>query len=156
MSLFLSIFSSNCHYLEINSNSVIIINPLTARVVRAPQMILQPVFSIFPCSPLPSGICRTPGLSIFLMLSSHLKLRRSPCISGFGWTHTFRLLPCDTQTVFNAMFCCLWVSSSCISQTVMLAEVLNRRTPTYGPSSSCWPSCTSCKTRLPCTKGSLI
>ena len=43
---------------------VIIINPLTARVVGAPQMILQPVFSIFPCSPLPSGTCRTPGLSI--------------------------------------------------------------------------------------------
>ena len=43
---------------------IIIINPLTARVVEAPQMILQPVFSIFPCSPLPSGTCRTPGLSI--------------------------------------------------------------------------------------------
>ena len=42
----------------------IIINPLTARVVGAPQKILQPVFSIFPCSPLPSGNCRTPGLSI--------------------------------------------------------------------------------------------
>ena len=42
----------------------IIINPLTARVVVAPQMILQKVFSIFPCSPLPSGTCRTPGLSI--------------------------------------------------------------------------------------------
>ena len=43
---------------------IIIINPLTASVVGAPQMILQPVFSIFPCSPLPSGTCRTPGLSI--------------------------------------------------------------------------------------------
>ena len=43
---------------------IIIIYPLTARVVWAPQMILQPVFSIFPCSPLPSGTCRTPGLSI--------------------------------------------------------------------------------------------
>ena len=43
---------------------IIIINPLTARVVGAPQMILQPVFSIFPCSPLPSGTCRTPGLAI--------------------------------------------------------------------------------------------
>ena len=43
---------------------IIIINPLTARVLGAPQMILQPVFSIFPCSPLPSGTCRTPGLSI--------------------------------------------------------------------------------------------
>ena len=43
---------------------IIIINPLTARVVGAPQMILQPLFSIFPCSPLPSGTWRTPGLSI--------------------------------------------------------------------------------------------
>ena len=43
---------------------IIIINPLTARVVGSPQMILQPVFSIFPCSPPPSGTCRTPGLSI--------------------------------------------------------------------------------------------
>ena len=42
---------------------IIIINPLTATVVGAPQMILQPVFSIFPCSPLPSGTCRTSGLS---------------------------------------------------------------------------------------------
>ena len=39
---------------------IIIINPLTARVVGAPQMILQPDFSIFPCSSLPSGTCRTP------------------------------------------------------------------------------------------------
>ena len=37
---------------------IIIINPSTARVVGAPQMILQPVFSIFPCSPPPSGTCR--------------------------------------------------------------------------------------------------
>ena len=45
---------------------IIIVYPLTARVVGAPQMILQPVFflSIFPCSPPPSGTCRTPGLSI--------------------------------------------------------------------------------------------
>ena len=34
---------------------IIIIYPLTARVVEAPQMISQPVFSIFPCSPLPPG-----------------------------------------------------------------------------------------------------
>ena len=43
---------------------IIIINPLTARVVGAPQMVLQPVSSISPCSPLLSGTCRTPGLSI--------------------------------------------------------------------------------------------
>ena len=43
---------------------IIIIYPLTARVVGAPQMISQPVFSIFPCSPLLAGTCRTPCLSI--------------------------------------------------------------------------------------------
>ena len=42
----------------------IIINPLTARVIGAPQMILQPVFFHFPSSPLSSGTCQTPGLSI--------------------------------------------------------------------------------------------
>ena len=43
---------------------IIIIYPLTARVVGAPKMISQPVFCIFSCSPLPSRTCRTPGLSI--------------------------------------------------------------------------------------------
>ena len=43
---------------------IIIIYHLTARVVGAPQMILQPVSSILPCSPLPSGTCGTAGLSI--------------------------------------------------------------------------------------------
>ena len=64
----------------------IIINPLTARVVGAPQMILQPVFSIFPRSPMPSGTCRTPGLSIpwcCLPTSSFVHL---PCQDGFGQT----------------------------------------------------------------------
>ena len=41
-----------------------LIYPLTTRVVRAPQMISQPVSSIFPCSPLPSGTWRNTGLSI--------------------------------------------------------------------------------------------
>ena len=41
-----------------------LIYPLTARVVRTTQMISQQVSSIFPCSPLPSGTCQTPGLSI--------------------------------------------------------------------------------------------
>ena len=50
--------------MQCGKDIIIINNPLTARVVGAPQMILQPVFSIFPCSPLPSGTCRTPGLSI--------------------------------------------------------------------------------------------
>ena len=37
---------------------IIIIYPLTTRVVGAPQMISQQVSSIFPCSPLPSGTYR--------------------------------------------------------------------------------------------------
>ena len=43
---------------------IIIIYSLTARIIGAPQMISQPVSSIFPCSPLPSVTWRTPGLSI--------------------------------------------------------------------------------------------
>ena len=43
---------------------IIIIYPLAARVVGAPQMISQPVSSIFLCSPLPSGTWQTPGLAI--------------------------------------------------------------------------------------------
>ena len=43
---------------------IIIIYPETAWVVGAPQMISQPISSMLPCSPLPSGISRTPGLSI--------------------------------------------------------------------------------------------
>ena len=46
-----------------STDIIIIIYSLTARVVGAPQMISQPVFSIFPCSPLPSGTWWTPGLS---------------------------------------------------------------------------------------------
>ena len=43
---------------------IIIIYPLTVRVTGAPQTISQPVSSIFPCSPLPSGTWWTPGLPI--------------------------------------------------------------------------------------------
>ena len=39
------------------SDIIISINLLTARVVGAPYVILQPVFCIFPCSLLPSGTC---------------------------------------------------------------------------------------------------
>ena len=52
---------------QVSSEATIIINPLSARVVWAPQMILQQVFSIFPCSSLPSGICRTPGPDVVFL-----------------------------------------------------------------------------------------
>ena len=38
--------------------------PLIARIVGAPQTTCQPIFLRVLCSPLPSGTCRTPGLSI--------------------------------------------------------------------------------------------
>ena len=41
-----------------------LIYSLAARVLGTPQMLSQPVSSLFPCRPLPSGTCRTPGLSI--------------------------------------------------------------------------------------------
>ena len=41
-----------------------IIHSLTMKVVGAPQMLSQLLFSIFPCSSLPSGTWRTPGLPI--------------------------------------------------------------------------------------------
>ena len=70
---------------------IIIINPLTVRVGGAPQMILQPVFSIFPCSPLPSGTCWTPGPSIrwcCLPTSSFVRLVFFPlslCLARWFW-----------------------------------------------------------------------
>ena len=60
---------------------IIIINPLTARVVGAPQMILQPVFSIFPCSALWDLPNSRPVH--FLMLSSHLFLCLSYLLPPF-------------------------------------------------------------------------
>ena len=74
---------------------IIIINPLTARVVWVPQMILQPVFFIFPCSPLHSGTCRTPGLSIpwcCLPASSSVCLVFFPlslCLAKWFWQKTW-------------------------------------------------------------------
>ena len=71
--------------------AIIIINPLTTRVVGAPQMILQPVFSIFPSSPMPSGTCWTPGLSILwccLPTSSFVHLVFFPlslCLARWFW-----------------------------------------------------------------------
>ena len=71
--------------------SNIISSPLTARVIGAPKMILQPIFSIFPCSPLPSGICQTPGLSIpwcCLPISSSVCLVFFPlslCLKRWFW-----------------------------------------------------------------------
>ena len=62
---------------------IIIINPLTETVVGVPQIISQPVSSIFPCSPLPYGTWSNPGLSIpwccLLLLRLFTMVRRSSC-----------------------------------------------------------------------------
>ena len=64
---------------------IIIINPLTTRVVGAPQMILQPVFSIFPCSP---GPCPFPGVVFPPLSLSALSSPPFRCAlqDGFGQT----------------------------------------------------------------------
>ena len=79
---------------------IIIIYPLSARVIGAPQMVLQPVFSIFPCSPLPCGTCRTPGLSIpwcCLPTASFVRLVFFPlslCLARWFWLDLFCLFWC--------------------------------------------------------------
>ena len=50
--------------LDFSLSSDVSLNSITVRVVGVPQMILHPVSSIFPCSPLPSGTWRNPCLSI--------------------------------------------------------------------------------------------
>ena len=70
---------------------IIIIYPLTVRVVGAPQMISQPVSSIFLCSPLPRGIWWTPGLSVpwFCLSTSssvwHVFFPLSLCLAKWFW-----------------------------------------------------------------------
>ena len=84
--------SCNLHLYDLSPFVIIIMYSLTARVVGAPQMISQPVSSIFPCSPLPSGTWRTPGLSIpwcCLPTSSSVWLVFFPlslCLARWVWT----------------------------------------------------------------------
>ena len=65
---------ATCHYHML----IIIIYPVTTKVVGAPQIILQPVSSIFPCSPLPSDLANSRPVHS-LLLSSHLFLC-PPCL----------------------------------------------------------------------------
>ena len=74
---------------------IIIIKPLTARVVGAPQMISQPIFSIFPCSPLPSETCRTPGLFVpysDVLQSSKRQTTLTALDSPQGWVRGLQFL----------------------------------------------------------------
>ena len=56
--------STQYHMVIIIIIIIIIIYLLNVKIVGAPQLILQPVSSIFPCSPLASWTWRIPGLSI--------------------------------------------------------------------------------------------
>ena len=67
---------------------IIIIYPLTARVVGAPPIISQPVSSFFPYSPLPSGTWRTPGLCIPWCC---LPISSSICLAFFHCVQTQKL-----------------------------------------------------------------
>ena len=69
----------NTHQTQYFWRTIIIIHPLNTRVVGAPQMISQPVSSIFPCSPLPSEDLANSRPVHSLMLSSHLFLCL-PCL----------------------------------------------------------------------------
>ena len=64
---------------------IIIIYPLTARVVGAPQMILQPFFSIFPCSPLPKPV-HSPDVVFPLLPVCLVFFHLSLCLARWVWT----------------------------------------------------------------------
>ena len=117
---------------------ITIINPLTARVVGAPQMILQPVFSVFPCSPLPSWTCRTPGLSIpwcCLSTSSFVRLVFFPlslCLARWFWPdlmngrhdHTTAVfVSYDRQVIFMWSNCLLDLGMDFLVVTLSLYEM---------------------------------
>ena len=72
---------------------IIIINPLTARVVGAPQMILQPVFSLFPVLHCPLGLAELQACPFPVVVFAPLPLSASSsspfhCAlqDGFGQT----------------------------------------------------------------------
>ena len=82
----------NTHQTQYFWRTIIIIHPLNTRVVGAPQMISQPVSSIFPCSPLPSGTCCLPTYSsvclVFFSLSLCLARRFWPDLMNRRHDHT--------------------------------------------------------------------
>ena len=81
---------------------------------------LQPVFSIFPCSPLPSGTCRTPDLSIpwcCLPTSSSVCLY---LLTVINLAHKFAVMVKVSWTIFSC-------TSTC-SQSTQICPELN---PSY-------------------------
>ena len=99
---------------------IIITNPLTTRAVGTPQMISQPLSSIFPCSPLSSGTWWTPGLSIPRCCPPTSSVCRvffphSLCVARWFWTvlmngrhdHTI-LKQSKTKSIHSAICHLIW------------------------------------------------
>ena len=82
----------------------IIIYTLTAWVVGAPQIISQPVSSIFPCSPLPSGTLRTPGLSVPSSSFHFVVFPLSLCLARWFWPDLINGRHAHTTAVCVSIF----------------------------------------------------
>ena len=100
----------------------IIIYPLSARVVGAPQLISQPIFSIFRCSPLPYETWRTQGMSIpwcCLLTSFSVGLVFFPlplCLARWFWTDLMNRRHVHTTSV------CVFLRSSGVLRVVQLPD----------------------------------
>ena len=101
---------------------LIIMYHLTASVGGAPQIISQPLSSFSPCSPLPSGTWRAPGLSIprcCLPTSSSVSALSSPpfhCAlhDGFGqtWWTGDTTIPLQFASLYDGQEVSVW--SDCL------------------------------------------
>ena len=99
----------------------LIIYPLTARVVGAPQMILQPVSSIFPCSHCPLGLgelkaCPFPDVVFPPLYLSALSSSPFHCAlqDGFGqtWWTGDMTIQLQFASLYNGQEVFMW--SNCL------------------------------------------
>ena len=102
----------------------LIIYPLTARVVGAPQMISQPVFSIFPWSPLPLGpaelqACPFPDFVFPLPLSALSSYPFHPISMA-----CIPLWSSDVRAHDSQAYRKMDVTRECISSILELREIL--------------------------------
>ena len=110
-------------YVQYINTEIIIIYPLTARAIGALQMISKPVSSIFPCSPLPSAIGQTLGLSIpwcCFLTSSSVYLVFFPlsmCLTRWFWPDLMngrhdQPIPLQFASLYNCQGVFMW--SDCL------------------------------------------